>query len=204
MPSPLHPVASLSFLALASALAALPACTVETKEVTAPPPAASSETPSEPPAETPSESKPAEAPAPPKDLDRVVFSGQFASVDLVYDRVSRFLVLDMKGEASQLTSSDPSVGVPLVTTVTESTDYELLYPQLGGCDKPPKLTFEGTTIKVALSRGGEPNATISGCYYLAQGVRATDGGFQARLTNLTLRDGRKVKELLVDLKGPAR
>lgn len=153
--------------------------------------------------ETPKPETPA-APAAPKDLAKVVFTGAFSSVDVQYGRAGKFIVLDMKGESGGLKSSDASVGAALVTTVTDSTTYELLYPQLGGCDAPPKLTFEGTKIRVALSRGAEAGtpSSVSACHLLSEYVDAPDGGFQARLVDVVLKDGRKVKELLIDLKGP--
>ncbi len=195
------PVLSLVTLASFASLA----CTAETSAPEAPP-AATESTPATPAEGETDESSPTPSapatPEAPKDLAQVVFSGAFTSVDVQYGRAGKFIVLDMKGESGRLTSSDPSVGPALVTTVTDSTTYELLFPELGACDAPPKLTFEGATIKVALSRGGEPNGTISGCHFLARYVDAPDGGFQARLENVVLRDGRKVKELLIDLKGP--
>jgi hypothetical protein len=195
----------LSFLSLAS-FSQL-ACTAEATAPETPPAGTGTEAPPETPATTPPETTTPETPKTPeapKELAKVVFSGGFSTVDVEYGRAGKFIVLDMKGEAGGLKSSDASVGPALVTTVTDATSYELLYPELGGCDAPPKLTFEGTKIKVALSRAAEAGtpSAVSACHLLSRYVDAPDGGFQARLVDVVLRDGRKVKELLIDLKGP--
>lgn len=194
-------LAPLTFLFLA-------ACSVtstETKpasDATEPAPAAEEGT-SDPPAPAEEEEAPAKKPEPPAptNVAKVVLSGQLANVDLTYGRAGQYIVLDMKGSASVM-STQPSTVAPSKIHVAKTTSYELLYPQQGACDKPPELTIDKGALTLVLQRAGTPNGTISGCYYLAGGVKASDGGFQARLKNVPIDGGGTIGELLVDLAGP--
>jgi hypothetical protein len=72
-------------------------------------------------------------------------------------------------------------------------------PPQGACDSPPELTIEGGVLRLELQRAGSPNGTISGCYYLAASVRASDGGFQARVADVPIAGGGTIKELVIDV-----
>jgi hypothetical protein len=183
------------------------ACTVTTTETgPAPGPAAAVE---QPPTEEalpgdqtqPPSDKPA-VPEPAKDIAQVTLSGQLATVDVTYGRVGQYIALDMKGDASGLASSDKSVPASKIT-LAKSTTYELLFPQQGACDAPPELTIDKGAVHLLLQRAGKPSGTISGCHFLAQYVKASDGGFQARLKDVPMQGGGKIKDLAIDLKGPS-
>lgn len=137
----------------------------------------------------------------PEVIPQVIFSGQFSKVDVTYQRASKFIVLDLKGTASGLSASLKDVSISKIA-VAKTTSYELLYPPLGNCDAPPELTIEKGSVNAAMQRAGEPNATISGCYYLASYIKASDGGFQARLTDVPIKGGGTITELLLDISGP--
>jgi hypothetical protein len=53
-----------------------------------------------------------------------------------------------------------------------------------------------------LQRAGKPDGTISGCHFLAEFVKASDGGFQAVLKDVPIQGGGKIKQLSIDLQGP--
>jgi hypothetical protein len=194
---------SLSLLSIATTAA----CSVTTTEP-APTPTSTpaSETPSGTPAadepgSTPP-AKPAETPAAPKDIDKLTLSGKFDNVDVTYERAGQFIVLDMKGDAATtIKSSDKSVLLSKIM-LTKSTSYDLLFPKQGACDGPPEVTIEKGAVHLDLQRGGKPNGTISGCHFLAEYIKASDGGFQATIKDVPLQGGGKIKELVIDLLGP--
>jgi hypothetical protein len=143
-----------------------------------------------------------DAPAKPAVIDEVVLSGQFDEVDVLYDRAGKFIVLDMKGKATGLESSVKGVSASALR-LEKTTSYDLLFPSQGACDSPPELSIEGGVLRLELQRAGSPNGTISGCYYLAGSVRAPDGGFQARVADVPIAGGGTIKELVIDVAGPA-
>lgn len=134
-------------------------------------------------------------------VPKVVLSGELSKVDVTYGRAGQYIALDMKGDASMMSTSPKNVA-PSAISVAKTTKYELLYPELGACDAPPELTIEKGKLTLVLQRAGKPNGTISGCHFLAAGVKAPDGGFQARLVDVPIAGGGTISELLVDLAGP--
>lgn len=200
---------SSRFAPLSLSILFLAACSVTTTKSEQPSPDATEPAPSaeegatNPEPEQPTEQPPAKKPEPPAptNVAKVLLSGELAKVDLTYGRAGQYIVLDMKGNASVM-STQPSTVPPSKIVVAKTTSYELLYPQQGACDKPPELTIENGALTLVLQRAGQPNGTISGCYYLAGGVKASDGGFQARLKNVPIAGGGTIGELLIDLTGP--
>jgi hypothetical protein len=211
----LCPAMKLSLLTPLVALLFASACTTSTTEPSANAPQTAENPGTEPPTddgtqgsgnegEKGSAKPPAkpEPPSAPKKFPKIVLTGTFAKVDVTYGRVGQYIALDMKGDAS-LTSADPATVKSTAISVGEIDSYELIYPQKSGCDGVPKLTITKGAVHVELQRAGTPSGTISGCYYLSQFVKAKDGGFQARLTNVPIgTDGSQIEELLLDIQGP--
>lgn len=135
-------------------------------------------------------------------IPRVVLSGAFSKVTVDYKRVTKYMVLTMRGDSPPL-SSDASAVKASAIDVAETTEYELLYPAKGNCDTNPKLTIANGAVHLELDRASEPSGTMSDCHMLAQLIRASDGGFQARLEDVSLDGGATViTELLLDVTGP--
>ncbi|MBX3210156.1 MAG: hypothetical protein KF764_34310 [Labilithrix sp.] len=135
-------------------------------------------------------------------IPRVVLSGTFSKVTVDYKRVKQFMVLSMRGDSPPL-ASDASAVKASAIDVAETAEYELLYPTKGSCDTNPKLTIARGAVHLELDRAGEPGGTMSDCHFLARFINASDGGFQARLENVSLDGGATViTELLLDVKGP--
>ncbi|MBX3211328.1 MAG: hypothetical protein KF850_04785 [Labilithrix sp.] len=135
-------------------------------------------------------------------IPRVVLSGTFSKVSVNYKRVTQYMVLTLRGDSPPL-SSDASAVKASSIDVAETTEYELLYPTKGACDTLPKLTIARGAVHLELDRAGEPGGTMTDCHFLARFINASDGGFQARLENVSLDGGATViEELLLDVKGP--